>query len=432
MKHYISQFLLCIAVLFAACEPYPTFILPEVETMPASSVGSVNAILEGRVIRMKQDGNKTFRRGFEISEYQSFANKSRKWYDKKQVYSQDMSTNPIRVLVENLKDGTTYYYRFILDPEDGYSEVFYGQTMSFTTHQEHTVKVEAEMGAYTSRTALTKVTATQHNNVLKEVGVLLGMGPLPSLQEHTGKQIIFEGSTETNVTGVAAWSNLEPKTKYYFRPYVIDAEGKASYGNTVSCTTSSESGGTIKASDFVGTYHLNAYVPWENTNILWDDVQILPYNGDTLFAVGFNGRNELRAVGIFDQGRQVVRFESGWYFDNYSFTYKGQTCVAMFTPMDFDESDQQAHLITNGGRNGLGEIWLKKNSTNSFKFVASDGPSTEGWKADGFIFNYYVLSTWEKVGNSEAYTNVTMTRIANTTTRNAPAHICPIKSPKKQ
>ena len=96
-------------------------------------------------------------------------------------------------------------------------------------------------------------------------------------------------------------------------------------------------------------------------------------------------------------------------------------------PIYYVNDEEKAYIIDDGGRNGYGEIWLKKENSIQYSFVSSDSPSQEGRFANGFIFDYYAIPDWSKQGNSDAYINCTMTREKSSTTRAVPAHIRPFK-----
>ena len=218
--------------------------------------------------------------------------------------------------------------------------------------------------------------------------------------------------------------NLSPATTYYYRTVFVKENTSLSapiFGEIKSFTTlGATPGSSLTVADFTGTYTVSATSPWENKTIKWTDVQIIPYNGDTVVAVGWEDRDELRAVGIFDKELQVVRFESGWYFEAYSFTVNGKTCAAVFSPVWYNSKDSKAYLIHSGGKHDFGEIWLTKTSTG-YAFEPCAQPSDDNYYANGIIFDYYSVSDWVKQANSQVYTELSLKRTATTTNRYTPA-----------
>ena len=435
LSNYISFIaFLCIA-LFTSCEKMPDVKLPSVVTDAATSITSYNAVLNA-TFTIEGERSISARRAYEISESEENLPNYQYYYDDEWTTLTGSTT--ISAIMNSLSPGTTYYYRAVLFPQNSdFSAPVYGNVVSFATEETTDPVISLTLNEIKSVTSCTSRTSGSYNVqkcTMKTLGMLVSKNSTPTTSSYTKRYTIsfseaVSSDFQTNVYG------LDPSTKYYLRLYAIDENSNVYYSNIRSFTTKSEPGGSLTVSDFIGTYTLNAYSPWESKDVTLTNVQIREYNNDTVYAVGMMSSDGIsaenfRALGIFDQGRQIVRFESGWYWSGSTFTYNGKTCYAKFIPTFYDSSDQMAYFVEDGGRNGKGEIWLKKTGTSSYAFVASDGDSRYGLYADGFIFDYYTLPPEkENQGNSYVYNNVKLTRTSTSTSSNAPSH-APMQRPQ--
>ena len=394
--------------------------LPEVQIENAIAITQTSAVLQGKV-------SNNAGRSEDILFYFEWAEDSAMVMP----HSTDADTislakdagTTVSCRISELTPGTKYYYRACLAKFSGrYSRPVYSTIGSFTTDNvtPSITVVTKENTSVTSCTARSHGTATATGCTIKETGLLLitdGSTPTTSnyLQKRSGTYTAFVGF----------WYNLQPSKTHRVRAYAIDEKGTVYYGETRSFTTKSEPGGSLTVSDFEGTYTVNAYSPWESKNVTWTSVKIAVYNQDTVIASGWDDNSYFLALGIFDKGRQIVRFESNWYWKKKTFTYEGTTCIGMFIPVYYNSSDQDAYLIQDGGRDNQGEIWLKKTGTNTFQFAASDGDDQYGRYANGFVFLYITPEEAEEKGYSSVYTNVKFTRTSTSTT-------APLRMPGEQ
>ena len=354
------------------------------------------------------------RRAFEVSNASDNLEDNRYYFDDDWTELEGVNENNAKMT--GLAPSTTYYFRAVLVPEsDNLSKTIYGEILSFTTGEAPKSQVTVttlDATSVTSTTARTSGTCEARNCTIVKVGILA------TVNSTTPTYTNYDGIAEYDYAKSFGtfWYSCSPGTKYYYRAYAMDSEKNIYYGDVKSFTTKTEPGGSLTKNDFIGTYTVNATSAWENTAVTWSDVQIIPDNGDTVVAVGWNGRDELRAVGIFDKGMQVIRFESDWYYEAYNFDVNGTNCVAVFYPTYYDKASNKAHILDTGGKSYKGEIWLSKNGS-TYTFGPCDSDSDEGYFANGFSFIYYSLSDWKNVGNSPVYINIVMKRTATTTTR---------------
>ena len=420
MKNNNRIYLIILAfVLFAGCEQVPTFELPKVVTLEATEITDSSVVVSGRYNCDVKDGLYV-KRGFEFSNSPDNLDLNPYLYEDEWVSL--TGEKDVAGLISGLQSNTKYYYRAALFPLDTkYSAPIYGETLSFTTpaKQESVITVTTlEAQSVTSRTARIYASCTYKNATVSKVGFVGSLSSTrPTISSndwsHSFNQYLYKFD-------IFIYS-LSPGQTVYFRAYALDSDGNAHYGEVISFTTKTEPGGLLTQYDFIGTYTVTANSPWEEKDVTWADVQIVPDNGDTVVAIGWIGRDELRAVGAFDKGMQVVRFESGWYFESLTFDVDGKKCVAVFTPAYYSASDKKAYRIETGGRGTNGEVWLSRTSTNNYALVPSDGDSNEGYYANGFVFDYYSLVDWEHQGNSNVYTNVKMVRTSPSTTKYLPS-----------
>lgn len=418
MKKHICT-LLSFALLLAACKSeIDNYSLPELLTTHVTDITSDGGRLHGHMTN-----DVTYlsyaQRAFEICTNPNFDSPKRYYVDKEPVRLDKESTNYFSTIVNDLSPQTTYYCRAVLSKSTSLSEDIYGNTVSFTTKTQQNPKVTFSLKflSITSSTIMVDASCTAENCTLSVLGFLVGDATFPTINNNIGSY-----SLEYSTTAAFQQWGLQPSTTYFARLYAIDTNNKVYYSTTYPFTTKHESGGgPLTINDFIGTYTLTAYSPWESKDITWTNVQIIPANGDTVFAVGFEDSEDLRAVGIFDQSLQQVRFESGWYFESYQFNYNSTTCVAEFVPIYYNSNDKQAYIIKSGGKFGKGEIRLNKLSGNTYKFVPCDGASFDNQYANGFIFDYHSITDFTYVGNSYAYINVSMTRTSTTTNKSMPA-----------
>lgn len=427
LSNYISVIAFLFIALFTSCEKMPDVELPSVVTNDATNITSYNAVLNA-TFTIEGERGISARRAYEISETEENLPNHQYYYDDE--WTSLTGSTTISVIMNSLSPGTTYYYRAVLFPKNSdFSAPVYGNVVSFTTEETTDPVISLTLNEIKSITSCTSRTTGSYNVqkcTMKTLGMLVSTNSTPTTSSYT-KRFTISFSDAVSSDFWANVYNLNPSTKYYLRAYAIDENSNVYYSNIRSFTTKTEPGGSLTVSDFIGTFTLDAYSPWESKDVTLSNVQIREYNNDTVYAVGMMSSDGISsenflALGVFDQGRQIIRFESGWYWGDYSFTYKGKTCVAVFYPSFYDSSDETAYLITDGGRYGSGEIWLKKTGTSSYAFVASDGDSGRGYYANGFDFDYYTLSEWDKQGHSDVYTNVKLTRTSTSTSSNAPRH----------
>lgn len=415
-RNIIYMFLGCLAV-FTSCEDIPQYTLPEVETMEASSTAD-EVVMQG-MFALENTNGVYARRAFEFSNEDSDYSLSSNRYYFDDEATEISTTEVITVKMQKLSPATTYYYRAVLVPlDERMSKPVYGQVMSVTTTEMPKIQVTVtteDAWSVTSKTARMRGRRSVKNGKIIETGLLIAYNTTtPTISNNAGKSTYEDANSFSTF-----WYRLKTGTKYYYRAYAIDENKKVYYGEIKSFTTKTEPGGNLTVNDFIGTFTATANSPWESKTLSWTDVQIIPYSGDTVIAVGWNGRDELRAVGIFEKGLQIIRFESDWYFEAYTFDVDGYSCAAVFMPAYYYANNNKAYLINTGGRELSGEIWLSKNG-NKYTFEPCDSDSDEGYYANGFIFDYYSLSDWEKRGHSQVYKDVSMTRTSATTTRYLP------------
>lgn len=412
MKKNIYLLVAFCAMMLCGCETQDKQVadaLPVVQVSEVMSVTSNSALLRGELVS-NMNQNEKARFFFEWSTDANFSDKQEAEAD-----TIDLNADAGHVIsyrVHDLEPATDYYYRVRLDKFSRYSGSLYSDAGTFrTSNLTPTITVvTGETNSVTSCTARSHGKATASGCTIKEAGLLLTInGSTPTTTNYKYKR----SGTYTSFNGF--WYNLQPSTTHQVRAYAMDTDGKIYYGDTRSFTTKSEPGGSLTVNDFVGTYTVNAYAPWESKTLTWTSVKIAIYNQDTVVALGWEDKTYFRALGIFDKGRQIIRFESGWYWSKQTFTYDGTTCIAQFMPSYYNATDKYAYYVEDGGRFDLGEIWLKKTGTNTFQFVASDGDDQYGQYANGFLFLYVTPEEFEEKGNSNVYTNVKLTRTSTST-----------------
>ena len=413
MKNTIYISLLIVLFLHTACKKdFPVFELPQITTGKAV-VTDESAEIYAYVTIPKQfpDRNDIYI-GFEI-EGGTYSNRywERYWVCKGETIN-------LSHQFTNLTPSSTYKYRcYIVDYYSDLSDRIYGGWKSFTTlppsNPPSVTISDAKVSSVTSSTANFTVTITAQNTTIKECGTILGTSNSNLTKSNSQNTIQKASLVGSGIT--QELKNLSPATTYYVRAYAIDENNTLYYGGIVPFTTQSATQSTLMKSDFIGTYTLTAYSPWEFKWVTWNNVQCINYTGDTIHIFGFNDREDFGAVAIFDTEEQVVRIESNWRYNNRSFTFIGETVYASFTPVEYVSSENYAYWIQDGGKNGWGEIWLKKTSDSYYIMTASNRPDSNGRYANGFVFLYY-SSSWEEKANTFVYTNVTMQRTSTTTT----------------
>lgn len=417
--NYIGIIALIGIASFTSCEKMPDVALPTVLTNEATQITHDEAVLNA-TFTLDENRGSNVRRAFEISDKEETLSGHQYYYDDDWTTLTGGTT--ISASINSLSPETNYFYRAVLFPKDTkYSAPIYGKTMSFKTTEapiEPSVTINTEkVTSVTSTTVRVYGNCTAVKITVTEVGFLIHRGQTPTIDNKLGVS-----STKKYLKSYRSfWYKLKPATEYSVRAYAKDADGNYYYGDVMTFTTKAEPGGPLTVNDFVGTYTVNAYSPWEKKNVKWTDVQLSVYSGDTIYAKGLDNNSKYKAVGIFDKGLQVVRFESDWFFDDLSFRYGDSTVYALFTPTWYNAANDTAYHVRSGGKGGYGEIWLKKTSTNSYEFVPSDGDSDNGYYANGFIFLYESVKYFIKCGHSDVYTNVKMTRTSTTTNNNAPS-----------
>lgn len=425
--NHISIIACILVASFTSCELMPDVTLPVVVTHEASNIKKDEVVMSA-TFTVDENRSVMVKRAFEISDSEENLSNHQYYFDDEWTTLSGSTT--ISASMNSLSPGTTYYYRAVLFPKNAdYSAPIYGNTVSFTTEEAIDPIISLtldEVQSITSCTSRTTGTYKVQKCTMKTLGMLIGKNSPPTISSYNIRfTIYFDDPVSSDF-----WANvynLNPSTLYYLCAYALDENGNVYYSTVRSFTTKSEPGGSLTVDDFIGTFTLNAYSPWESKNVTLTNVQIKKYNRDTVYAEGIMSSDGIspenfRAIGIFDKGRQIIRFEHKWYWESCTFTYNGKTCLAKFCPSYYNTTDLSAYLIEDGGRYGKGEIWLKKTGTSSYSFVASDGDSHYGLYANGFFFDYYTpLPEWENVGNSYVYTNVKLTRTSTSTSSNAPS-----------
>ena len=416
--NYISIIALICMASFTSCEKMPDVTLPTVVTNDATNITSNEAVLNA-TFSFDTDRSYMVRRAFELSDNEETLSSNQYYYDDE--WTTLTGTTTISANINSLSPRTTYYYRAVLFPKNSnYSKPIYGNVESFNTTNNSaqssvTLKID-KITSVTSTTARVYGKCTASNITITDVGTLINMGQAPTIDNNVGVSSFNKYYTSFRTF----WYSLNPATEYYVRVYAKDSNGKYYYSEAASFTTKAEPGGPLTINDFVGTYTLNAYSPWEKKNVSWTNLQ-LAVVGDTLVATGWDNNSNFKALGVFDKGLQVVRFESSWYWKDLSFNYGSSTVYATFYPAWYNSENDTAYYFNTGGKSTHGEIWLKQTSTNNYEFVACDGDSDQGYYANGFIFLYESTNNFTVCGNSNVYINVKMTRTSTSTTNSAPS-----------
>lgn len=431
MKTQFNQIsiIACILVAsFTSCELMPDVTLPVVVTHEASNIQKDEVVLSA-TFTVDENRSVMVKRAFEFSNSEETLSSQQYYFDDEWTTLSGSTT--ISVSMNSLSPGTTYYYRAVLFPKNAdYSAPIYGNTVSFTTtgtpaNANVTITTE-KVTSVTSTTVRVYGKCSASNVTIVDVGTLINKGQAPTIDNNLGVSSFKKYAKSFRTF----WYSLTPATEYYVRSYAKDSKGIYYYSNVLTFTTKSEPGGSLTVNDFVGTYTLNAYSPWEKKNVSWTNVQFTIYKGDTLNATGWNNHSKFKTLAVFDKGLQVVRCESNWYFEDLSFSHGDSTVYAIFTPVWYNSANDTAYFIESGGKSTYGEIWLKQTSTNNYEFVACDGDSDDGYYANGFLFLYESVKYFSSCGNSYVYTNVKMKRTSTSTT-NAPRRIStPSPSPQ--
>lgn len=417
--YYINIIVLLCIIVFTSCEKMPDVVLPSVVTNEVTNIQDNEAVLNATFTFDEKRSFKA-RRAFEISDTEEALSSHQYYYDDdwtaEDGYWKTLTgSTTISASINSLSPGTTYYCRAVLFPKNtAYSKPIYGNVVSFKTtgtqvRPSVTIMTE-KVESVTSTTAKVYAKCSASNVTIIDVGILISRAQKPTIDNNSGISS-FKKYSELFRT---FWHALSPATKYFVRAYAKDSDDKYYYGEVLTFTTKTEPGGPLTVGDFVGTYTVNAYSPWEKKNITWNNVQFKIHNGDTIYASGWDNNSKYEAFGVFDKGLQVLRFESSWYYEDLSFAYGDSTVYALFTPVWYNSSDNLAYHIESGGKSTYGEIWLKKTSTNNYEFVSCDGDSDDGYYANGFIFIYESRNYFSICGNSNVYTNVKMTRTSTT------------------
>lgn len=417
--NYIGIIALIGIASFSSCEKMPDVALPTVLTNEATQITHDEAVLNA-TFTLDENRGSNVRRAFEISDKEETLSVHQYYYDDDWTTLTGGTT--ISASINSLSPETNYFYRAVLFPKDTkYSAPIYGKTMSFKTTEtpiEPSVTINTEkVTSVTSTTVRVYGNCTAVKITVTEMGFLIHRGQTPTIDNKLGVSSTKKYSSSFRTF----WYSLKPATEYSVRAYAKDADGNYYYGDVMTFTTKAEPGGPLTVNDFVGTYTVNAYSPWEKKNVKWTDVQLYVYYGDTIYASGWNNNSKFTAVGIFDKGLQVTRFESNWYLEDLAFQYGDSTVYAFFTPAWYNAANDTSYRVQSGGKNNHGEIWLKKTSTNSYEFVPCDGDSDKGYYANGFIFLYETVKYFTVCEHSMVYTNVKMTRTSTTTNNNAPS-----------
>lgn len=193
----------------------------DANTDAATNIGNTYATLNGFVDPDDQDGTYYFEYGTSYSLNQQTSR-----------YDVD-SDQDVDVRVSNLAPNTTYYFRVVLDTDEGLA---YGSILSFFTTTGYVPPVGNAPQVTTLVATSVAQTSARLNGFLANAGgttnqVWLEWGPTQSLGYSTAQQTLgVSYAYNSYVTG------LVPGTTYYFRAVAQNSYG-VSYGNIVAFTT---------------------------------------------------------------------------------------------------------------------------------------------------------------------------------------------------
>lgn len=209
------------------------FRLVKLKTNPASEIGMFLATLNGEVF--DDGGGHIMERGFLMS-----LSPNPSLSDMKFASSQNI-VGPMKTVVTELIDYTTYYYRSFAKNEKGYS---LGNVLSFTTLDIKFPEIVTMPATNVSFTLANFEAEVKYDGgvPILERGFCFSTQPNPTIQDN--KYLI---SGELGVFKLVM-TELQPGTLYYVRSFAKNRKG-LQYGNQVSFTTVAYTAPTVITQD---------------------------------------------------------------------------------------------------------------------------------------------------------------------------------------
>ena len=188
---------------------------PIVKTQGATDIGKDVATLNGNIT--DNGGDKIIERGF-------YYGTSENTEIKKSLG--DNSLSALKLVLTNLKESTTYYYKAYATNSKGTA---YGEVMSFKTLSENALTVETK-----SATDITTKSATLNGTVLdRGSSNITEYGFYYGTNENTTNKKKLENSMDELKLNL---TELAEGTTYYYKAYATNSKG-TSYGEVLNFTT---------------------------------------------------------------------------------------------------------------------------------------------------------------------------------------------------
>ena len=395
MLYYVRSFAVnSIGIAYGNERNFTTldYRLVKLKTNPASDVGMFLATLHGEVF--DDGGGQIFERGFlmGLSPNPSLS-------DMKFASSQNV-VGPMKTVVTELIENTTYYYRSFAKNEKGYS---LGNVQSFTTLDIKFPEIFTLPVTNVSFTLANFEAEVKYDGgvPILERGFCFSTQPNPTLQDN--KYLV---SGELGVFKLVM-TELQPGTLYYVRSFAKNRKG-LQYGNQVSFTTVAYTPPTVITQD-VGqittrSAQANGQVLEEgntsvtergfcfgqNQNPSVNDRKVDLGSGLGGFSYNFSGLSEgttyyVRAYAINKKGLQ--------YGNQVSFTTVAYTAPTVIT--------QDVGQVTTRSAQANGQVSDEGNTPvteRGFCFGQNRNPSVNDRKVDlgsglgGFSYNFSGLS----------------------------------------
>lgn len=311
--------------------------------------------------------------------------------------------------VKSLTPSTTYYFAPIVGDNLSDSKVI-GEMKSFTTKGIPSISVTT--GNATNITNSSATLSGQYKLVneakKEEFGILLHTTSYLSYYTYTQRQIGNVSPFTYTFTGLT-----ENKT-YYYCAYAKDSRGTIYYGETKSFTTPKH---MVSLEELYGTYTMTYYdnsnpsnmQSWSNVYILSDQV------GDpciiNLPPYGFT------AFGFWDNNNHYLELTNQYHSSADSITIQGKKCYCTFTPIYYDLVNNAAQWTY--AADGYSYINFEWVSDGIIKMTTSPKKGENGYSANAFTWRYINASSYEHMGNSRFFYNVTLTKTSSS--YNAPA-----------
>ena len=204
--------------------------LPTVLTSSITSITQTTAISGSTVVNTGYNGTVS-QRGIVWS---TTSNPDISLSTKTSLGSGGVATSPTQSTLTGLSPNTTYYVRAYATNPTGTG---YGNQISFTTLSTGIASINSNPLGNNFQTT----TSFQANGILINDGGFsvtergFCMNTTPNVDITMNKRV-FTGSVASNATYTLIYNNLQPKTTYYYRPYVITSNGTF-YGTEVNVTT---------------------------------------------------------------------------------------------------------------------------------------------------------------------------------------------------